>query len=59
MRSAERVMVAQPRWTAISRPARWLLSEQGALYPLLYLAPFLAFFLVFQVYPSSTACTSA
>ena len=47
----QRVIVAQPRRAAIRRPARWLLSEQGALYPLLYLAPFLAFFLVFQVYP--------
>jgi multiple sugar transport system permease protein len=51
MRSAERVMVAQPRRAAVARPLRRLLSEQGALYPLLYLIPFLIFFIGFQIYP--------
>src|SRR5436190_19488318 len=51
MRSAERVMVAQPRRSAAAHPLRRLWSEQGALYPLLYLAPFLVFFIGFQIYP--------
>jgi multiple sugar transport system permease protein len=51
MRSAERVMVAQPRRAAVAHPLRRLLSEQGALYPLLYLIPFLIFFIGFQIYP--------
>ena len=54
MRSAERVIVAQPqhRTTATTRPGLRLWGEQGVLYPWLYLAPFLVFFLVFQVYPT-------
>ncbi|MDQ6674367.1 MAG: sugar ABC transporter permease [Chloroflexota bacterium] len=51
MQSAKQVTIAQPRRVAVVRPTRRLWGEQGALYPLLYLAPFLAFFLVFQVYP--------
>ncbi len=51
MRCAERVMVAQPRRVASVRPLRRLWSEQGALYPMLYLVPFLVFFIGFQVYP--------
>jgi len=51
MQTAERAIVAQERRTAIVRPARRLWSEQGALYPMLYLLPFLVFFVGFQVYP--------
>jgi multiple sugar transport system permease protein len=51
MQSAKQATIAQPRRVAVVRPARRLWSEQGLLYPLLYLAPFLVFFLVFQVYP--------
>src|ERR1700730_1140789 len=49
MRTAERVI--QVRRGTASRPARRIWSEQGALYPLLYLAPFLVFFVVFHLYP--------
>ena len=33
------------------RPVRRLWSEQGVLYPMLYLAPFLVFFIAFEIYP--------
>ena len=51
MRSAERVMVAQSPRAAVAHPLRRLWSEQSALYPLLYLVPFLIFFIGFQIYP--------
>jgi multiple sugar transport system permease protein len=51
MQTAKQATIAQPRRVAVVRPARRLWGEQGLLYPLLYLAPFLVFFLVFQVYP--------
>ena len=51
MRTAERVMVAQPRRTASARPALRLWGEQGVLYPLMYLVPFLIFFIAFEIYP--------
>jgi multiple sugar transport system permease protein len=51
VRTAERVIAAQPRRVAGAHPLRRLWSEQGALYPLLYLIPFLIFFIGFQVYP--------
>ncbi|HEY0583526.1 MAG TPA: sugar ABC transporter permease [Chloroflexota bacterium] len=43
--------MAQPHRAAAVRPARLLWGEQGVLYPFLYLAPFLVFFFMFQVYP--------
>jgi multiple sugar transport system permease protein len=51
LRSAEGVIVAQPRRTAVARPARRLWSEQGVFYPVLYLLPFMVFFLAFEIYP--------
>jgi multiple sugar transport system permease protein len=51
MRAADRVMVALPRRTTAARPALRLWGEQGVLYPLLYLAPFLVFFIAFEIYP--------
>ena len=51
MRSAERVIAAPTRRAAVTHPARRVWSEQGALYPYLYLAPFLVFFIAFEVYP--------
>jgi multiple sugar transport system permease protein len=51
MQSAKQVTVAQPRRVAVVHPARRLWGEQGVFYPLLYLAPFLVFFIIFQVYP--------
>ena len=52
MRSAERVIAAPlTRRAAVAHPARRVWSEQGALYPYLYLAPFLVFFIAFEVYP--------
>jgi len=51
MRTAERVMVAQPRRMAAARPALRLWGEQGVLYPLMYLVPFLIFFIAFEIYP--------
>src|SRR5919201_1239762 len=51
MRILERSVVAQPRYAASARPHRRLWGEDGALYPLLYLAPFVVFFGVFTVYP--------
>ncbi|HEY3058992.1 MAG TPA: sugar ABC transporter permease [Chloroflexota bacterium] len=46
-----RVTLAQPRGATRVRASRRLWSEQGALYPMLYLLPFLVFFVGFQVYP--------
>jgi multiple sugar transport system permease protein len=52
MRIADRILVAQPGRATAARPIwRRLFSEQGVIYPLLYLVPFLTFFVVFQVYP--------
>jgi multiple sugar transport system permease protein len=51
MRTAERVMAAQPRRAIATRPALRLWGEQGMLYPLLYLVPFLIFFIAFELYP--------
>jgi multiple sugar transport system permease protein len=51
MQSAKQVTIAQPRSVGVARPVRRVWGEQGVLYPLLYLAPFLVFFLAFQVYP--------
>jgi multiple sugar transport system permease protein len=51
MRTAERAVVALPRRTSLARPLRRLWSEEGVLYPVLYLVPFLLFFLVFEIYP--------
>jgi multiple sugar transport system permease protein len=51
MRTAEQVLAAQPRRTAHARPALRLWGEQGVLYPLLYLVPFLIFFIAFEIYP--------
>ena len=51
MQTAKQVTIAQPRRVAVVRPARRLWGEQGLLYPLLYLAPYLVFFIIFQVYP--------
>jgi multiple sugar transport system permease protein len=51
MRTAERAVVALPRRTPLARPLRRLWGEQGVLYPLLYLAPFLVFFIAFEIYP--------
>ena len=51
MQSAKQATIAQPRRVAVVRPARRLWGEQGLLYPLLYLAPYLVFFIIFQVYP--------
>jgi len=48
---AERVIVARQRPAAAVHPLRRLFSEQGALYPLLYLLPFGVFFIAFEVYP--------
>jgi multiple sugar transport system permease protein len=51
MRTAERVMAGQSRRTSVPRPAVRLWGEQGVLYPLMYLAPFLVFFIAFEIYP--------
>jgi multiple sugar transport system permease protein len=51
MRTAERVLAAQPRRAAATRPVLRLWGEQGVLYPLLYLIPFLVFFIAFEIYP--------
>ena len=51
MRTAERVLVGQSSRTSVPRPAVRLWGEQGVLYPLLYLAPFLIFFTAFEIYP--------
>jgi len=44
-------MVTQPRRTALARPVRRLWGEQGVRYPLMYLVPFLIFFIAFEIYP--------
>jgi len=51
MRTAERVLAAPQRRTTSTRPALRLWGEQGVLYPLLYLVPFLIFFIAFELYP--------
>src|SRR5260370_19947299 len=51
MRSTERVIAARSRWAAEARPRPRLWGERSTPYALLYLAPFLALFAVFHVYP--------
>src|ERR1700687_1112697 len=52
MRTAERVLeIPRPRRTALASPVLRLWGEQGVLYALMYLVPFLIFFVAFEVYP--------
>jgi multiple sugar transport system permease protein len=52
LQTSERIAgTARPRWAVEARPALRVFSERSPVYALFYLAPFLAVFLTFHVYP--------